>query len=139
MKALCSLLFLVLMLPCVLFPELAVAHSSSNSFISLSLKGQAISGDVALAVRDLQYLIDLDANGDGDIVCDADHPCDFSSNSGDFQPPVTLAKLKGFDLAPGDPWGKPNWFLCVQDTVVNVSKGVLRSATVRTLRRKTAM
>lgn len=68
MKALCSLLFLVLMLPCVLFPELAVAHSSSNSFISLSLKGQAISGDVALAVRDLQYLIDLDANGDGDIV-----------------------------------------------------------------------
>ncbi len=80
-----------------------------------------------------------DGLGDGDIVCNAEHPCDFYSSSGDFQPPVTLAALKGFDLAPGDPWGKPNWFLCVQDTVVNKSNGVLRSATVRTLRRKTAL
>ena len=46
----------------------AMAHKASDSYLVLSVKGQAVSGQWDIALRDIDFAIGLDANGDGDIV-----------------------------------------------------------------------
>src|SRR5262245_20437818 len=53
----------------VLFaPAAARAHTSSDSFLALSIRDQVVSGEASVAVRDLEYALGLDQNGDGSIV-----------------------------------------------------------------------
>ena len=44
------------------------AHKSSDSYLSLHLKGQKISGQWDVALRDLDYALGLDVNYDGIIT-----------------------------------------------------------------------
>lgn len=46
----------------------AAAHKSSDSYLSLSLKGQTITGQWDVALRDLDHAIGLDSNNDGVIT-----------------------------------------------------------------------
>jgi HupE / UreJ protein len=46
----------------------ASAHKSSDSYLSLQLKGQKISGQWDVALRDLDYALGLDVNNDGIIT-----------------------------------------------------------------------
>jgi hypothetical protein len=46
----------------------AWAHKSSDSYLSLWLKGQKVSGQWDVALRDLDYALGLDANNDGIIT-----------------------------------------------------------------------
>src|SRR5215813_893387 len=46
----------------------AWAHKSSDSYLSLQLKGQKISGQWDVALRDLDYALGLDVNNDGIIT-----------------------------------------------------------------------
>ncbi len=47
---------------------LAMAHSASDSFFTLELKQDSLSGRLDLALRDLEYLLSLDDNQDGAIT-----------------------------------------------------------------------
>jgi HupE / UreJ protein len=56
---------------CVLFVMCAmpaIAHKASDSYLVLNVKGQEISGQWDIALRDIDFAIGLDANGDGDIT-----------------------------------------------------------------------
>ena len=44
------------------------AHKPSDSYLSLNVNGAAISGQWDIALRDLDFALGLDANGDGDIT-----------------------------------------------------------------------
>jgi hypothetical protein len=46
----------------------ALAHKPSDSYLSISVTGERIEGRWDIALRDLEYAIGLDANGDGDIT-----------------------------------------------------------------------
>lgn len=46
----------------------AQAHKSSDSYLNLELRGQKISGQWDVALRDLDYALGLDANNDGVIT-----------------------------------------------------------------------
>lgn len=46
----------------------AQAHKPSDSYLSVSVQGIQISGQWDIALRDLDFAIGLDANGDGDIT-----------------------------------------------------------------------
>ncbi len=46
----------------------AQAHKASDSYLVLNVKGQAVSGQWDIALRDIDFAIGLDANGDGDIT-----------------------------------------------------------------------
>ena len=44
------------------------AHKASDSYLVLNVKGQDVSGQWDIALRDIDFAIGLDANGDGDIT-----------------------------------------------------------------------
>ncbi len=46
----------------------ALAHKASDSYLVLQVKGQAVSGQWDIALRDVDFAIGLDADGDGDIT-----------------------------------------------------------------------
>jgi hypothetical protein len=46
----------------------ADAHKPSDSYLTLKIDGGAVSGQWDIALRDLDFAIGLDANGDGDIT-----------------------------------------------------------------------
>ena len=46
----------------------AHAHKPSDSYLSFSVEGRRIDGQWDIALRDLEFAIGLDANGDGDIT-----------------------------------------------------------------------
>lgn len=46
----------------------AEAHTSSESFLTLTIERQTIQGNWAIALRDLEYSVGLDQNGDGSIT-----------------------------------------------------------------------
>ena len=46
----------------------AKAHKPSDSYLSLKVSGNAITGQWDIALRDLDFALGLDANGDGDIT-----------------------------------------------------------------------
>ena len=56
---------------CILLASVAfsaMAHKASDSYLVLSLKGQDVSGQWDIALRDIDFAIGLDANGDGEIT-----------------------------------------------------------------------
>ena len=56
-------LFLVL----ALVPVTASAHKPSDSYLSLKVTDERIEGQWDIALRDLEFAIGLDGDGDGDI------------------------------------------------------------------------
>ena len=46
----------------------ASAHKPSDSYLALSLAGDRLSGQWDIALRDLDYALGLDADGDGTIT-----------------------------------------------------------------------
>jgi hypothetical protein len=59
---------LVLTLLLSLWIAPASAHKPSDSYLALSLAGHRLSGQWDIALRDLDYAIGLDADGDGEIT-----------------------------------------------------------------------
>ncbi len=45
-----------------------IAHKASDSYLVLKVAGQDVSGQWDIALRDIDFAIGLDANGDGDIT-----------------------------------------------------------------------
>lgn len=46
----------------------AMAHKASDSYLVLQVQGREVSGQWDVALRDIDFAIGLDANGDGDIT-----------------------------------------------------------------------
>ena len=46
----------------------ALAHKASDSYLQLKVNGAQVSGQWDIALRDIDFAIGLDANGDGDIT-----------------------------------------------------------------------
>ena len=46
----------------------AMAHKASDSYLSLQVKGQDVAGQWDIALRDVDFALGLDVNGDGDIT-----------------------------------------------------------------------
>jgi hypothetical protein len=46
----------------------ALAHKASDSYLALQIQGREVSGQWDVALRDIDFAIGLDANGDGDIT-----------------------------------------------------------------------
>ena len=61
------LLYLVLSL-CAWVAVPAMAHKASDSYLVLQVKGREVAGQWDIALRDIDFAIGLDANGDGDIT-----------------------------------------------------------------------
>lgn len=62
-----ALLYLALALgACVAVP--ASAHKASDSYLALQVAGRNVTGQWDLALRDIDFAIGLDADGDGDIT-----------------------------------------------------------------------
>ncbi len=59
---------LILLLAGLFFALTASAHKPSDSYLSLSVKDSAITGQWDIALRDLDFAIGLDANGDAEIT-----------------------------------------------------------------------
>jgi HupE / UreJ protein len=59
-----ALLFLLLCLS----TSPAEAHKPSDSYLTLTVNGTAVTGQWDIALRDLDFALGLDANGDGDIT-----------------------------------------------------------------------
>ncbi len=56
-------------LACVLLiPGAALAHKASDSYLALKVQGGKIEGQWDIALRDLDFAIGLDTNGDGEIT-----------------------------------------------------------------------
>ena len=49
-------------------PSGAFAHKPSDSYLAFQVAGNTVSGQWDIALRDLEYAIGLDANGDGEIT-----------------------------------------------------------------------
>jgi hypothetical protein len=67
MTALRTLVYSLLSLS-VLCAAPAQAHKASDSYLVLNVKGQEVSGQWDIALRDIDFAIGLDTNGDGDIT-----------------------------------------------------------------------
>ena len=64
-----NLVAVLLALLALLAPlQSALAHKPSDSYLAISAKGAAISGQWDIALRDLEYAIGLDADGNGEIT-----------------------------------------------------------------------
>jgi hypothetical protein len=63
MRALLVALMMFALLP-------AQAHKPSDSYLTLSVKGQQVSGQWDIALRDLDFALGLDRNGDGELTWD---------------------------------------------------------------------
>ncbi len=59
---------LVLMLCMLCWFNLAHAHKPSDSYVSLSVEGDKVQGQWDIALRDLDFALGLDANGDAEIT-----------------------------------------------------------------------
>ena len=57
-----------LLLLCAISAPPATAHKASDSYLVLGAKGHEVSGQWDIALRDIDFAIGLDANGDGDIT-----------------------------------------------------------------------
>jgi HupE / UreJ protein len=68
MTRLCVILALVAALAIALSPGRASAHKPSDSYLSLSIDGQQVTGQWDIALRDLDYAIGLDSDNDGVIT-----------------------------------------------------------------------
>ncbi len=68
MKLLLRLLIHFLLSLCAISAMPAMAHKASDSYLVLGVKGQAVSGQWDIALRDIDFAIGLDVNGDGDIT-----------------------------------------------------------------------
>ncbi len=66
MKLLLRLLIHFLLSLCAISAMPAMAHKASDSYLVLGVKGQAVSGQWDIALRDIDFAIGLDVNGDGD-------------------------------------------------------------------------
>jgi hypothetical protein len=64
----CAILALVAGLAIALSPVSASAHKPSDSYLSLSIDGQEVTGQWDIALRDLDYAIGLDSDNDGVIT-----------------------------------------------------------------------
>jgi hypothetical protein len=53
---------------CILCDTPAHAHKASDSYLVLNVKGQEVTGQWDIALRDIDFAIGLDANSDGDIT-----------------------------------------------------------------------
>ncbi len=51
-----------------LFAAAAVAHKPSDSYLTITIAGSVVRGQWDIALRDLDFAIGLDSNGDGDIT-----------------------------------------------------------------------
>ena len=61
--------FLYLMLSlCAWVAVPAMAHKASDSYLVLQVQGREVAGQWDVALRDIDFAIGLDANGDGDIT-----------------------------------------------------------------------
>jgi len=58
----------LLLLLCAWAAMPAMAHKASDSYLVLQVKGREVSGQWDVALRDIDFAIGLDANGDGDIT-----------------------------------------------------------------------
>jgi hypothetical protein len=67
MKRLRGLLYLMLAL-CAWVAAPAMAHKASDSYLVLQVQGREVAGQWDVALRDIDFAIGLDANGDGDIA-----------------------------------------------------------------------
>lgn len=56
-----------LALACALTSVLAHGHGASNGYLTLALDGNGVRGELAVALRDLDPVLDLDGDGDGAI------------------------------------------------------------------------
>jgi hypothetical protein len=61
------LLYLMLAL-CAWVAVPAMAHKASDSYLVLQVQGREVAGQWDVALRDIDFAIGLDANGDGDIT-----------------------------------------------------------------------
>ena len=46
----------------------ALPHKASDSYLVVNVKGNEVSGQWDIALRDIEFAIGLDANGDGEIT-----------------------------------------------------------------------
>ena len=67
-RALALALALPMLLAMLLSAGPARAHKPSDSYLSVAVAGSQVSGRWDIALRDLDFAIGLDANGDGDIT-----------------------------------------------------------------------
>ena len=58
----------LLLLLCAWAAMPAMAHKASDSYLALQVQGREVSGQWDVALRDIDFAIGLDANGDGDIT-----------------------------------------------------------------------
>ncbi len=65
-----QMLLAVLISVCVSVSIPALAHKASDSYLVLQVNGQEVTGQWDIALRDIDFAIGLDANGDGDITWD---------------------------------------------------------------------
>ncbi len=63
-----GVLLAVLIALCACAPTPALAHKASDSYLVLQVKGQEVAGQWDIALRDIDFAIGLDADGDGDIT-----------------------------------------------------------------------
>jgi hypothetical protein len=59
---------LILQFALLLIALPALAHKPSDSYLTLSVENSAVNGQWDIALRDLDFAIGLDANGDGEIT-----------------------------------------------------------------------
>ena len=59
---------LALWLACSLAAPWAQAHKPSDSYLNLTVNGATVTGQWDIALRDLDFALGLDANGDGEIT-----------------------------------------------------------------------
>lgn len=57
-----------LMFVLLLLPLSALAHKASDSYLSLNVQGEQVSGQWDIALRDIDFAIGLDRDGDGEIT-----------------------------------------------------------------------
>src|SRR4029079_4903764 len=58
----------LILVAAVLFAGAAHAHKPSDSYLTLYADGKTLRGQWDIALRDLEYAIGLDANGNGEIT-----------------------------------------------------------------------
>jgi hypothetical protein len=52
----------------VFFSSSSFAHKPSDSYLNFKIQDNKLSGQWDIALRDLEFAVGLDANGDGDIT-----------------------------------------------------------------------
>jgi hypothetical protein len=62
------LAWLIALLSCLLMATTAHAHKPSDSYLSIEVGDKAVTGQWDIALRDLDFAIGLDADGDGNIT-----------------------------------------------------------------------